>query len=80
MLALFNNFNVVSYGLYLVVIFGFYVVQIYEPGLSLHDLMKAQRALGLAQHDPKNFRAILAQVCLVVLKPTRSGPMPSTSL
>jgi hypothetical protein len=47
MLALFNNFNVVSYGLYLVVIFGFYVVQIYEPGLSLHDPMKARHALEL---------------------------------
>jgi hypothetical protein len=40
-LALFNIFSVVSYELYLIVIFKFYVVQIYEPGLGQHGPTKA---------------------------------------
>jgi hypothetical protein len=36
MLTLFNIFNLVSYELYVDVIFRFYVVQIYGPGLDRH--------------------------------------------
>jgi hypothetical protein len=41
MLPLFNNFNLVSYVLYVVVIFGLYMVQIYESGLDRHNTTKA---------------------------------------
>jgi hypothetical protein len=43
-LALFNIFNLVSCGLYVIVNFGFYVVQIYGSGLERHGQRK--RALG----------------------------------
>jgi hypothetical protein len=46
MLTLFNIFSLVSYVLYVVVIFEFYVVQIYGPGLGRHGLTQARRALG----------------------------------
>jgi hypothetical protein len=32
---MFNNFNLISYGAYVVIIFGFYVVQIYGPGNTI---------------------------------------------
>jgi hypothetical protein len=41
-----NIFNLVSYELYVIVIFGFDVVQIYESGLYRHDPKKVRRALG----------------------------------
>jgi hypothetical protein len=34
MLAVFNNFNLIKYGAYVVIIFGIYVVQIYVSGLG----------------------------------------------
>jgi hypothetical protein len=47
LLTLFNIFNLVSYELYVVVIFGFYVVQIYGSCLGQHGATKARRALRL---------------------------------
>jgi heme/copper-type cytochrome/quinol oxidase subunit 2 len=47
MLALFNIFSLVSYVLYVVVIFEFYMVQIYRSGLSRHDPTKTRRVLEL---------------------------------
>lgn len=46
MLALFNIFNVVSHELYLIVLFEFYVVQIYGAELRLTRAKKIRRALG----------------------------------
>jgi hypothetical protein len=46
LLILFNIFNLVKYGLYVVVIFIFYVVQIYESELNRHGPTKARHALG----------------------------------
>jgi hypothetical protein len=39
-LTLFNIFSLVSYVFYVVVIFEFYMVQIYGSGLDRHGLMK----------------------------------------
>jgi hypothetical protein len=47
MLALFNIFSLVSYALYVVVIFEFYMIQIYGSGLSRHDPTKTRCVLGL---------------------------------
>jgi hypothetical protein len=40
MLVLFNILNLVSYRLYVVAIFEFYMVQIYRLGLGRHDSIK----------------------------------------
>jgi hypothetical protein len=67
--TLFNIFNLVGYRLYVIVIFEFYVVQMYEPGLGRHHPTKTRRVLGpdraivstlwLARYDPKVFCAFL---------------------
>jgi hypothetical protein len=44
-LTLFNIFSLVSYVLYVVVIFEFYMVQIYRSGLSKHDPTKTRCVL-----------------------------------
>jgi hypothetical protein len=49
MLALFNVFNLVSHELYVVVIFGRYVIQIYGSDLDRHGPTKTRRALVLGQ-------------------------------
>jgi hypothetical protein len=36
---MFNIFNLVSYGVYVVVIFRLYVFQIYELGLDRHNVL-----------------------------------------
>lgn len=46
LLTLFNILNLVRYELYVVVIFVFYVVQIYESELNRHGPTKARHALG----------------------------------
>jgi hypothetical protein len=47
MFTLFNIFNLVKYGLYVVVTFSLYMVQIYDPILDQHEPMKTCRVLGL---------------------------------
>jgi hypothetical protein len=47
MLILFNIFNLVRYEVYVVVIFGFYVVQVYGSDLCHHRPMKTRNALEL---------------------------------
>jgi hypothetical protein len=92
MLALFNIFNLVSYVLYVVVIFRLYVVQIYGSGLGRHDPSKAQRALGSGYatfstiwagnaRSKSFFWAFLARACLAqsMMGPDRSGPISGTS-
>lgn len=37
MFTLFNIFNLVKYELYVIVIFGLYMVQIYDPILDQHE-------------------------------------------
>jgi hypothetical protein len=43
--TLFNIFNIVSYALYMVIIFTFYVIQIYGSSLDRYDPTKPRYAL-----------------------------------
>jgi hypothetical protein len=72
--TVFNLFNLVSYELFVVVMFGLCVVQICGPGLGRQGLMKVRCALGLGLATvstlsdgttrPESFLGPFVQACL----------------